>query len=120
MTSTQFKNSRNKAKNALKDQKTNDQDDVQNLDDHPHDVKIDFENPPQNSQKPEESDDEEGPTPCWKWVVRALIAFIVIGGTIFVIVRRDITRAVLEWFFTWLGENRWIGPIALFFIFAIA
>ena len=52
--------------------------------------------------------------------MRALVAFIVIGGTIFVIVRRDITRAVLEWFFTWLGENRWIGPIALFLIFAVA
>ena len=73
-----------------------------------------------SDKQPSESDDEEGPTPCWKWAVRALVAFIVVGGTIFVIVRRDITRAVLEWFFTWLGENRWIGPIALFVIFAVA
>ena len=81
---------------------------------------MDNEDPKKAAPQPEESDDEEGPTPWWKWVIRIIVAVIVIGGTIFVIVRRDITRKVLEWFFTWLGENRWIGPIALFVIFAVA
>ena len=51
---------------------------------------------------------------------RGLTAFIVIGGIIFVIWRRDITRAVLEAFINWLAENRAVGPIALFFIYALA
>ena len=65
-------------------------------------------------------EDENAPTPVTTWICRGLVAFIVIGGIIFVIVRRDITKAVLEAFVLWLGENRWIGPIALFCIYAVA
>lgn len=68
----------------------------------------------------EESDEEEERTPCCTWVCRGITAFIVIGGTIFIIVRRDITRAVLEWFILWLADNRFAGPIALFFIYFVA
>ena len=73
-----------------------------------------------NKSKEEEDFTAEEPTPWYTWACRGLTAFIVIGGIIFVIVRRDITRAVLEWFIFWLSENRWIGPIALFFIYMIA
>ena len=54
------------------------------------------------------------------WACRGLTAFIVVGGIIFIIVRRDITKSVLEWFVGWLTEHRWAGPIALFFIYAVA
>ena len=68
----------------------------------------------------EGSDDDEGPKPWYVWFCRGLTAFIVIGGTIFVIVRRDITRAILEWFVTWLSVHRWIGPIVLCLIYVVA
>ena len=71
-------------------------------------------------QGDDDSDEEEGPKPWYVWLCRFLVAFIVIGGTIFIIVRRDITKMVLEAFLTWLSENRWIGSFALFMIFFVA
>ena len=74
-------------------------------------------------QDGEDSDsdyDENAPKPWYVWFCRGLTAFIVIGGIIFIIVRRDITRAVLEWFVNWLSNHRWWGPIALFVIYLVA
>ena len=83
-------------------------------------------NPPEKpktqvkASKAEDSDEEEGPTPWWRWLIRGIVFTIVVGGIIFVIVRRDITRFILEAFFNWLAKHRWIGPIALFGIFVVA
>lgn len=67
-----------------------------------------------------EDEEENTPTPWWKWLIRFIVLFIVVGGIIFIIVRRDITRWVLESFFNWLSEHRFAGPIALFSIFVVA
>ena len=91
----------------------------QNIDDMPSTPKP---SPESTTKHPKTIEDEDEPeiTPWYTWACRGLTFFLVVGSIIFIIVRRDITRSILEWFIFWLSENRWIGPIALFFIYLVA